>query len=277
MNKTLFFTAMFLFSFAIAAEQPDKPVAKADFLKTVDKNNDGKVSKEEFFAAMEKKFRSMDVDKSEVISVQELKVYGEKDPEARKKIQQAAQEALPEKVFDEETFIKQFTDRGEKEFAVLDKNHDDKLSPEELGVKKKPAKKNSKTKPEADKAILKEDFVAMFTENAEHNFFQLDKNYDGELTNDELSLSKAQIKLIFPALAEPVIEKKSSEDKLSDKQKIIKSFFVGIDANKDELISNDEKNAAFTRLFNRLDTNHDQFVTPTEIAEGHQTSSVEHP
>lgn len=276
MNKiavlsSLFFTVISVIAAPSQAEESQKPPQKPDFMKTVDKNADGKASKAEFFAAMEKKFHSMDVDKSEVISVQELKLYGEKDPEALKKLQQAAQDALPEKVYNEEAFIKRFTDRGEKEFTVLDKNHDQELSANELGVKTKVAKKTAKVKPVNEKKILKEDFIAVFTESAERNFAQLDKNYDGELTNDELGIPKSKLKSeSVPATQTPELSKSAEpqDKKAVEKQKLIKSFFVGIDANNDGQISNKEKTAAFESLFNRLDSNHDQFITPDEIITG---------
>jgi EF hand len=286
MNKTravssLFWMVISLLASAIQAEELKEPLKKPNFIKTVDKNNDGKASKAEFFAAMEKKFHSMDVDKSEIVSVQEFKLYGEKDPEARKKAQQAVitpvvkTNVIPDRLT-EEAFTKGFLDRAEQEFAALDKNHDQTLTASELGVDEKPKKKNTKAKPVVEKKIPKEDFIALFTESAERNFAELDNNYDGELTHDELGLPSSTatpaveakkveptpppVTAPAPAKPEPKMDAKQIE-----KQKLIKTFFEGMDTNKDGQISNPEKNATFDKLFNHLDTNHDQFITFDEI------------
>lgn len=273
----LFFTAISVISPPLQAEEIPKTPAKPDFLKTVDQNADGKASREEFFAAMEKKFHSMDVDKSEVISVQELKIYGEKDPEALKKQQQAAQEAIPEKRYSKADFIKRFTERGEQEFSALDKNQNQELSADELGKKPKAHKKNSKNKAVSAKKMLKQDFIAMFSASAERNFAGLDKNHDGALTDIELGL---QPKPKIAATVQTSTPSKNAEpqDKNSlEKQKLINSFFVGIDANNDGQINDKEKTAAFERLFNRLDTNHDQFITPDEIINGQHPATQNTP
>jgi Ca2+-binding EF-hand superfamily protein len=266
MNKTatfisLFFNIMFLMAtLPSQAAEPQKLPQKTDFIKTVDKNADGKVSKAEFFAAMAKKFDSMDVDKSEVLSVQEFKLYGEKDVAARKKAQQAATpEILAEKTLSEEAFTQRFIDRAEREFIVLDKNHDNEISSAEAGVKTKP----KKTKKTLEKNMTQDEFVSLFTESAAQHFSQLDKNFDGELTNEELGLLKSRPE---PKAKTAVIAAEPQPDaKQVQKQKLIKSFFAGMDANNDGQISTTEKNAAFERLFNRLDSNHDQFITQDEI------------
>jgi Ca2+-binding EF-hand superfamily protein len=297
MNKTravssLFWMVISLLATATHAEELKEPLKKPDVIKTVDKNNDGKASKAEFFAAMEKKFHSMDVDKSERVSVQEFKLYGEKDPEARKKAQQALippvakTKVIPDRLT-EEAFTKGFVDRAEQEFAALDKNHDQTLTASELGVSESPKKKNAKSKPVIEKKIPKEDFIALFTESAERNFAELDNNYDGELTHDELGLPNAiatpavkpkveptpeSVKTPAPAKPEPKVDVKQIK-----RQKLINSFFVGIDANKDGQISNQEKNAAFDKLFNHLDTNHDQFITFDEIIAGRHAPVLNNP
>lgn len=289
MNKTLivsglFLTVMSVIAIPVQAAETKKPHQKADFLKTVDTNNDAKASKAEFIAAMEKKFSSLDVDKNEAVSVQELKVYGEKDEEARRKALEAAkQSANFGKITSKKKFVKLFTERGEREFAALDKNHDNELSADEVGAEQVKKKKHSKVKQQEKKPMSKAEFVAMFSESAERNFIRLDKNRDGKLTESELGIKpKAQAvaknkeKITLPQLPNlsgliPSLPKPQTVDKKAQQQKLIKSFFVGIDANNDGKISSKEKTAVFERLFNRLDTNHDQHVTQEEIIAGRHT------
>lgn len=294
MNKTaaltsLFFTLILLTSISQAEEAKKTPSNKADLLKTVDKNKDGKASKQEFIAAMERKFKSMDVDKNEAVSVQELKVYGVKDAEARRKALQAAKlVGRSEKIISKKKFIKLFTHRAEREFASLDKNHDNELSANEVGANKSKKKTKVKAKPQIKKNMPKADFVALFSDAAERNFSKLDKNRDGKLTNSELGI-KPKNKQIFLAKAKPVSQPKPKSvlptlpkifsflhsspkpkpiDKKVQRQKLIKSFFTDIDANNDGNISNKEKKFVFERLFSRLDSNHDQLITQDEIIAG---------
>ncbi len=277
MIKTVFLTVFFLNSYAVAAESSIPPTQTADFLTVVDKNGDGQVDKKEFFTAMEKKFRSLDVDKSDTVSMQELKVYGEKDPRARQTLHNAALETVPVKILDEEAFIKLFTDRAEQEFSSLDKNHDNELTAAELGGEKKSRKKRAKSAVETHNSVFKEDFVADFVESAERKFAELDKNYDDELDNAELGVPKAQIKAVFPTLSLPADAKNPAENESSESQKLIRSLFVGIDSNHDALISPAEKKAAFERLFNRLDSNHDELITAAEITQGRHKSAPDTP
>ncbi len=286
MNKTLtvpglFLTAISVIATAAQAAETPKPHQKADFLKTVDTNKDGKASKAEFIAAMERKFSSMDVDKNEAVSVQELKVYGEKDEDARRKALEAArQSGNLGKITSKKKFVKLFTERGEREFAALDKNHDAELSADEVGAEKVKKKKHSKNNQQEKKPMSKAEFVGMFSESAERNFVRLDKNRDGKLTEAELGIkpktqavAKNKEKIALPELPRlssllPSLPKPQTVDKKAQQQKLIKSFFVGIDANNDGKISSKEKNMVFEKLFNRLDTNHDQHITQEEIIAG---------
>lgn len=278
MNKTLTVSSLFLSVISLVATpayavETKRPHQKADFLTTVDKNKDGKASKAEFIAAMEKKFNSMDVDKSEAVSVQEFKIYGEKDEEARKKALQAAkQTANVEKMIAKKNFLKLFTDRAEREFAALDKNQDNELSADEVGAKKSKKKKNAKAK-QVKKTMPKAEFVAIFTDKAEQVFTKLDKNRDNKLADSELGIKhKSKAKPALPELPKLSSEPKpKSADKKAPQQKLIKSFFVGIDANNDGKISSKEKSIVFERLFNRLDTNHDHLITQEEIIAGRHT------
>lgn len=289
MNKTitlssLIFTLISLISPHTQATETKTPPQKNDFLTAVDQNKDGKADKAEFMAAMEKKFNSMDVDKSEAVSVQELKIYGEKDEEARKKALQAAKQQDDfKKIISKKNFTKQFTDRAEREFSGLDKNHDNELSADEVGAKKLKKKKNAKTKHQPAKPMAKADFIALFSASAERNFTRLDKNRDGKLTDSELGIKpiatpqpKPKAKTVLPALPSlssllPVPSQSKPLDKTAQQQKLIKSFFVGIDANNDGKISAKEKNTVFENLFQRMDTNHDQIITQDEIIAGRHT------
>jgi Ca2+-binding EF-hand superfamily protein len=276
MSKIILFTILFLSAALVTAEESTPPPRGVNFLTLFDTNQDGKVSQDEFFAALEKKFAPLDVDKNGILTVQELQIYAEKDVEAKQKARHALHLDIPqERSYSESEFNQLVTERAEQEFIALDKNRDNQLNADEIGLKKKPVKKNAKKKDTAkqvagEKTVLKEDFIALFNETAEQKFFALDRDYDGMLTAEELGLVKLRPRLM-PSTQQtdtpPVTDRQAAE-----KHKLIKSFFSGIDANHDTIISNDEKIAAFKRFFNRLDTNLDGFVTPTEIAGGRQAA-----
>lgn len=277
---SVFLTLIFFTANSGQAADSKKPPQKADFLKTVDSNKDGKASKAEFVAAMEKKFNSMDVDKSEAVSVQELKIYGEKDEQARNKALQSAKQAVNfEKAFSKSGLEKLFTDRAESEFSGLDKNQDGELSADEVGVKKSKKKKNTKAK-QVKKPLSKAEFVAIFIEKSAQAFAKFDKNKDGKVTESELGvkpkIKAAPAKSTLPELPAALVKASVSEKK-AKRQALIKSFFVGIDANNDGKISSKEKNTVFERLFKRLDTNHDQLITEDEIIAGRHTPLAEQP
>lgn len=280
MNKLLtglVFVFVIAQSAVLLAEEASKPPQRADFLQILDKNVDGKVSKDEFFAGMEKKFQSMDVDKSDVISVQELKVYGEKDEQERQKLLQAAKGDTSEKLHSEEAFIKLFVERGENEFEALDKNNDQNLTASELSAGKNTDIQNAIPKMAAGKSLSKQEFIALFTESGKRNFIRLDKDYNGQLSKNEMSFSKSKPKAEVAQSLPKVNAEKTPSSREQHKQVFIKSFFVGIDANNDNQISDTEKKRAFTKLFNRLDNNHDQFITPDEIIAGRQAQTANTP
>ena len=294
MNKivavsSLFFVVISSVAVCVQAAEAKKPHQKAGFLQTVDTNKDGKASKAEFIAAMDRKFNSLDVDKNDSVSVQELKIYGEKDEEARRRaLKIAAQAGFFEKIISKGYFLQLYTERAWRDFAMLDTNDDNVLSADEVGAGKSKRQKNAKAKNHKARAMSKDEFVGIFIENATRDFLRLDKNHDGMLTETELGV-KPQIQHP-PSLDEPAdlpkISKPSAQlslphkpraDKKALQQKLIKSFFFGIDTNHDGKISTKEKSVVFDNLFKRLDTNHDQFITQDEIIAGRHTPlSVKH-
>lgn len=277
MKKFLFVAVLILLvcqNTLLQADELPKVGKKKDFLQLLDKNADGKVSQEEFFTAMEKKFQHMDIDKSEAISVQELKLYGEKNAEARQKAQQAAKDDTSDKLYTEEAFSKLFIARAEKDFSVLDKNRDQMLTADELNAAStKTVRKGTKNTPVAEKKLSRPEYIAFFTAKAKRYFFKLDKNYDGVLSKAELAAMDAESKP-GASLAKPKASASSPVSGEQQKQALIKSFFVGIDSNNDGKISQEEKTASIEKLFNRLDSNHDQFITPDEIIAGQRSPSI---
>jgi hypothetical protein len=272
MNKPLMLTTFLMaafFSVSALATETHKP-AKADFFKVVDNNADGKVTQAEFIAAMEKKFHSMDVDKSDVVSVEEFKVYGEKLPPDNK--DKNAKLIATVKMLSKEDFVRLFDKRAEQEFSQLDKNHDNQLSAAELGVSQKKPKKSSK-KTVTEKLLGKEDFIALFRKHAAAAFASLDKSHDHQLSDAELGQPKPTVPTAPKVTSQPQPQPKPPAP-LTKQQKLVNSLFVGIDANNDGLISYAEKNAAFIRFFNHLDTNHDQLITPDEIIAARYKSSA---
>lgn len=148
----------------------------------------------------------------------------------------------------------EFKSSMEKRFQLMDTDGNGTVSVEEFqqyreqqqGDKGK-AKKIAKHDTDGDGSISKEEFLAPRIKRLEAKFAELDKNGDGKLSANEIP-----------------------DGKKDKKQKQVKrpSLFPNIDANSDGQISDEEKNAAFERLFSRLDQNKDQIVTADEIAAG---------
>ncbi len=134
----------------------------------------------------------------------------------------------------------------EKRFQRMDVDKDNTVSVDELAQYRRQQQNKSKASKLArfdtngDGSISKEEFIASRIKQIENRFLKLDKNKDSKLTTDEFAKKKNQYATLFE----------------------------NIDANKDGKISNEEKDAALERLFNRLDQNQDQIVTEKEIKEG---------
>ncbi|NOQ34291.1 MAG: hypothetical protein GQ569_00155 [Methylococcaceae bacterium] len=153
---------------------------------------------------------------------------------------------------------KEFKTYMGKRFQRMDVDESGTVSTDELrlhamkqqnkGVRKKIVKHDS----DGDGTLSKEEFLAPKIKQAEAKFAELDIDKDGKLSAYEISGSK--------------------KNKKADKPKA-PELFPNIDADKNGKISDEEKNAAFERLFGRLDQNKDQIVTQEEVKAGRNKPS----
>jgi len=144
MNKIIIFSGLFLGSILLLqsplqAEEvkKEKPAKiKRGFLEKFDVNKDGKVSKEEFKSYMGKRFQRMDVDKDDVITIDELGQYERGQQNKSKKSKLARLDSDGNGSISKEEFIAPRIKQIEKKFLKLDKNKDGKLTTDEFAKKK---------------------------------------------------------------------------------------------------------------------------------------------
>lgn len=142
-----------------ASAKKKGPAVKNDgkpYLRSADKNHDGRISKDEFMAGSKKRFAKADANRDGVISPQEAKAAKAKlqEKEAKREAKRLA-EGKPSKAkkksdrpakpylstFDKNkdgrVSQKEYLARREKKFADMDLNHDGVISKEEARIAKK--------------------------------------------------------------------------------------------------------------------------------------------
>jgi Ca2+-binding EF-hand superfamily protein len=109
---------------AVGCNPADRAEKKAERFKKLDKNQDGKISSEEWFTPHKKKFKKLDTDKDGYISKDELK--------ATKKSGSGRAFKKMDSDTDNKVTLDEWLSRGEKKFHRIDKNKDGFLAKDEL-------------------------------------------------------------------------------------------------------------------------------------------------
>jgi hypothetical protein len=116
-------------------------IKKHHFLKLFDTNNDGHVSEAEFKVTMQDRYKAMDSDQNDRISIEEFKKYSK---QRHKKWQQKKRDKLDSDkngLISKQEFVDYALKRANKKFNKMDKNQDGQLSQEE-NIKKHRDKKH---------------------------------------------------------------------------------------------------------------------------------------
>jgi len=157
----------------------------ARFFKDHDKNNDGKLSKDELPAAAQKEFDKLDANKDGFVSQQELQQHADQMARQRPQLVEVIFYAID---IPEEGVTAQELQEAYDQLRKLDKNNDGKLDENEINALREQRKKErtdaifealDKNK---DGKISKDEARGLWTDN----FAQLDKNKDGMLDRQEV-------------------------------------------------------------------------------------------
>lgn len=120
-------------------------------------------------------------------------------------------------------------------------------------------------------------------EDAEAKFQKLDKNGDGKISEDEFEESaEAKFKMMDTngdeklSVAELSAARDSMGGKASDKLQATAAEKVKMmDTNHDGVISEDEFEESSKMMFQKLDADHDGYVTKAEMKAGHEKMKAE--
>jgi len=141
----------------------------------------------------------------------------------------------------------EFLGASKDRFSRIDADHNGSISEEEFSTYMQ-SRREQRQKERAelmdtnkDGKISKEEFLAHSQQRAERRFGWMDKNNDGQLTDDELAPRK------------------------NDKHHFGKKIFSRIDSNGDGKVTQEESQSAWGKWFERMDSNGDKTVTVDEV------------
>jgi len=154
---------------------------------------------------------------------------------------------------DDTVTYKEFKGASKKQFERIDADKNSTISEEEftnyIKARRDERQKDIFGRMDTDKngKISQAEFIKVSEERAKRKFKRLDKNKDGQLTNDELGGR-------------------------NKKQHPGKKIFQKIDANKDGKVTREESQAEWEKWFQRMDSNGDKTVTVDEIRQERKKS-----
>jgi Ca2+-binding EF-hand superfamily protein len=202
MNKKAI-ASIFIVSAAIGAgsvqafpKQNNKGAHFSRFINKFDTDKNGEVSREEFDAAMEQRFATMDSNKDGVVSQEEFKQQAKAKRQAHKKKYQSKMKTDSEGRISKQAYLDAKMKWAEQKFARLDKDGDGFLSQEER-MAAKMTKRSKRAHHYFSKIDANSDGMISADENrasADRMFTKMDKNGDQVITQDEIQAMMSQHK-----------------------------------------------------------------------------------
>jgi Ca2+-binding EF-hand superfamily protein len=162
----------------------------ARFLKDHDKNNDGKLSKDELPSSAQKEFESIDTNKDGFISQDELQQHAAHMAKMRPQLVEVVYYTID--LHEEPTSLQELQTAYD-ELRKMDKNNDGKLDDSEVKMFRESRRKEridgivSALDRNKDGKISKDEARGLWADN----FSQLDKNNDGFLDHQEIEAALA--------------------------------------------------------------------------------------
>jgi Ca2+-binding EF-hand superfamily protein len=226
-------------------------------LQKMDTNGDGRITLDEYLAAANAHFKSIDsqhkgsVDAADIAS----------SPEATARIDQRAQSMVKRLDTTGNGFVTQdeFVAAAQQRFARLDKNADGKLTPDELTAARR---HHGSAEPANGKSNKRAQF-------AQRHFDKIDANHDGVVTIDEYVSAARTLYAQFDSAHDGKVTAAEIESSPRTQERAVHvadRMVRHLDANGDGVVSQDEFVAAAKTRFARIDKNGDGFIDADEAS-----------
>jgi Ca2+-binding EF-hand superfamily protein len=232
------------------------PLLFQHMLQKMDTNGDGRVSLDEYLAAANAHFKSIDsqhkgsVDAADIAS----------SPEATARIDHRAQSMVKRLDTAGNGFVTQdeFVAAAQQRFARLDENADGKLTPDELTAARR---HHGSAEPANGKSNKRAQFA--------RHFDKIDANHDGVVTIDEYVSAARTLYAQFDSAHDGKVTAAEIESSPRTQERAVHvadRMVRHMDANGDGVVSQDEFVAAAKTRFARIDKNGDGFIDADEAS-----------
>jgi Ca2+-binding EF-hand superfamily protein len=268
-------TALSVCALAQTAATTTTALARPSFyqlmLQKMDTNGDGRISLDEYVAAAQARFKSIDTQNKGAIDATDIAA----SPDALQRDQKIAgfivkhMDASGKGYVSEDDFIA----KAKQRFARMDTRGDGKLTPDELTAPGLHAHVKAAQSETAGVSQKRAQFAQKY-------FDRIDTNHDGVVTQDEyIAAATAHFNKIDSAGTGEISAEQiaSSPRMVQHEQRAATREVKRMDTNGDGIVSQDEYIAAAKARFSKLDKNGDGFIDADEVQANHWAHTKQQP